>query len=610
VLPSRAVLTTLLATTACAALPAAGHAAEVLTLDGPGPDVRVTGGVDLASDGSGGLVYTKAVGAIDHVFLSRRTATGWATPQQLSTGNGAGDKTLDPKVAAFPGGGLIVTWRAGSAATLLKAAVSPAAGQPFVTKNVVDLNVVSAYDLDAAPDGSAYVSFTEAANVRAAHLPAPAGDWTLLGGGANAIDPVGILDRTPTDEAALPGGMSESDVAAYPGGAVMTWTESEGGGVTDVLTRRLTGTTVGPPVELTVDTLDGRPRAGMGDMTDIAAASDGTAHVVFRQVFTYGATDRPRDLVRVLPPGGGAPTAPQVVDGLGADPVEGSEFPAIAVSRDGAHGLVGMPRQLSFQTFASRLTGGTWNAGTRADTGTPTGASTPVAAIGDTGFGVVAWQGTPAGQDETAQVASGSGTLGAPETVSVAGAGPVVFNDTESITAAAEPTGTSHLVFAQGAAATRRVVVATVPAPPVVPPSPTPTPAPTPVPTATPGPGGGTSAPTRQSFGRTPLVRLPATVRRRSGRLSVTVRNAEPFAVRVQLDVRTRAVAGRPGVRLLPRTTLTLRAGQTRTTRPRIVGARARRVLRRDARIALRAVVRAPEGKARTVARTARVRTG
>ncbi len=608
-LPSRAVLTTLLVTTSWAALPAAGHAAEVLTLDGPGPDVRVTGGVDLASDGTGGLVYTKAVGAVDHVFLSRRTATGWAAPQQLSTGNGAGDRTLDPKVAAFPGGGLIVSWRVGAATTLLKAAASPAASQPFVTKNIVDLNVVSAYDLDAAPDGSAYVSFTEAANVRAAHLPTPAGDWSLLGGGANAIDPVGILDRTPTDEAALPGGMTESDVAAYPGGAVMTWTESEGGGVTDVLARRLTGTTVGPPVELTVDTLDGRPRAGMGDMTDIAAAADGTAHVAFRQVFTYGATDRPRDLVRALPAGGGAPTAPQVVDGLGADPVEGSEFPAIAVSRNGVHGLVGMPRQLSFQTFTSRLAGGAWSGGARADAGTPTGASTPVAAIGDGGFGVVAWQGTPAGQDETVEVAAGAGALGAPETVSVPGGGPVVFNDTESITAAAEPTGTSHLVFAQGAAATRRVVVATVTAPPAAPPA-TPTPAPTATPTPTPGPGSGTPTPVRQSFGRTPLVRLPATVRRRSGRLSVTVRNAEPFTVRVQLDVRTRAAAGRPGVRLLPRTTLTLRAGQTRTVRPRIAGARARRVLRRGARITLRATVRAPRGTPRVVARTARVTTG
>lgn len=615
---ARPTVTTLLATATAtlAALATAGSApapavaATITTLDGPGPDVKLTGGVDLAADGTGGLVYVKAVGGTDHVFLSRRTATGWSAPEQVSSGSGGAAQTREPKVAAFPGGGLIVAWRAGAGSTLLKAAVSPGTGQPFVVGNVVDLNVVTAYDLDAAPDGSAYVSFTEAANVRAAHLPTPTGTWSLLGGGATAIDPAGILDRTPSEEAALPGGMSESDIAVHAGGAVMTWTESEGVGVTDVLTRRLTGTTVGAPVELTVDTLDGRPRAGMGDMTDIAMADDGTAHVAFRQVFTYGATERPRDLVRSLPLAG-APTAPQVVDGLPADPPEGAEFPGIAVSRDGAHGLVGMPRQLTFQTFASRLTAGTWSAGARADTGTPTGASTPVAAVGDTGFGVVAWQGTPAVGDTTVEASSGGGTLGPPETLSVAGAGPVVFNDTESITAGAERDGTTHLLFAQGAAATRRVVVATVPTTvPLTPPAGgTPTPG-APVPPPAPAPGSGTSIPPRQTFGRTPLVRLPATVRRRSGRLSITLRNAEPFTVRATVEVRTRSVRGRRGVRLLAPVTVTLKAGQTRSIRPRVRGVRAGRALRRGARVTVRATVRAPLGASRTLARTARVRTG
>ncbi|MTD45941.1 hypothetical protein GKE82_17015 [Conexibacter sp. W3-3-2] len=596
---------TVLAAAALAALPAAATAAPVVTtVDGPSADVRVGGGIDLAPDGTGILAYTKAVGGTDHVFVSRRAGGTWSAPVQLSAGTGAAAAVSEPKVAAFGTGGAVVAWRVGPGDGLLRAAVSPAAGQPFTTKDVVPLNVVRAFDLDAASDGSAYITFTQGANpnVRAAHLASPAGDWSLVGGGT-AIDPSGILDRTAAEEAAGPGGQTESDVAAYPGGAVMTWTETDMGSF-DVLARRLTGTTAGPVTELSVPTLDGRPRATLSDMTDVAATADGTAHVAFRELFTYGATDRPRVLVRRIAPDGTV-AAPQVADGLPADPPEGAEFPSIAISPDGAQGLVASPRQLTFATFASRLEAGSWLTGTRADTGTPTAASTPVAAVGASGFGAVAWKDTPAGQDPVAMVASGTGaTLGAPETLSVPGAGPVVSNDTETLTAAAQQDGSTAVLFAQGAPATRRIVLAQIPTT-VVPPATTPTPTP-----GTPAPGtgpGNAPAPVRTTFGRTPRITLPATVvRRTGGRLRVTVRNREPFTVRATVLLRVRR-GGRARDLVAP-ARLMLRAAATRSVTVRARGALARRVLRRGARVTLRVTVRAPRGTARTLARTVRVR--
>lgn len=64
--------------------PAAHAAATVTTLDGPGADVRLAGGIDIAPDGTGALVYLKAVGGSDHVFVSRLSGGVWSAPQDLS----------------------------------------------------------------------------------------------------------------------------------------------------------------------------------------------------------------------------------------------------------------------------------------------------------------------------------------------------------------------------------------------------------------------------------------------------------------------------------------------------------------------------------------------
>lgn len=582
---------------AAVAAPSAVQAAPTITtLDGPSADVRVAGGIDVAADGTGALAYIKADGGADHVFVSRLSAGTWSAPQRVDVAPALAAR--DAKVAVYPGGGVVVTWLHGAGDGHLRSAISTATGQPFVLADIVDLAVVKAYDLDVADDGTGYVSFTEGFNVRAARLSG--GTWTLIGGPAN--DAAGILDRTLGEQAADPGGQNESDIAAYPGGAVMVWSETDGVGPRDIIARRLTGTSAGAAQELSVDTLDGKPRGDLTDMPDVATAPDGTAWAAFRHGQLHGMTDRARVVVRRIAPDGTLGD-PQIVDGSPATPTEGAEFPAIDLSPGGAHGLLSTPRQLTFHTFGSRLTGGTWAPGTQVSAGTPTAGPPGATAVGDTGFGVIAYRRVE-GAEESVEAVSGTGVLAQPsERLSIDGAGEIAFNDTETVTAAADATGTSHVLFAQGAAASRRIVVATVPAPaaPAAPPAGTPgTPA---SPSTTPPTG---TTPARRAFARRVLVTLPSTVRRRDGRLRITIRNREPFAVRATVRVRTRRVKGRPARTLLT-TTATIGAGATRTLRPRIRTRAARAALRPGAKVTLRATLRAPQGRARIVGRTARV---
>uniref|UniRef100_UPI003563FDBB hypothetical protein n=1 Tax=Paraconexibacter sp. TaxID=2949640 RepID=UPI003563FDBB len=432
-------LVALVSSTVLAVPGVAAAAPTVTTLDGPSADVRIAGGIDIAADGTGALTYIKADGGVDHVFVSRLSGGSWSAPQRVDVAPALAAR--DAKVAAYPGGGTVVTWLHGAGDGHLRSAISTATGQPFQIADVVDLAVVKAYDLDVAPDGTGYVSFTEGFNVRAARLSG--GAWTQIGG-ATAVDPAGILDRTPGAEAADPGGQNESDIAAYDGGAVMIWSETDGG-QRDVIARRLTGTAVGPAQELSVDVLGGKPRGDLTDMPDVAVGPDGTAWTTFRHGQLHGATDRPRIVTRSISPAGTV-GAPQIVDGLPDAPTEGAEFPAVDLSPDGNHGLVVTPRQLTFHTFGSRLSGGAWAQGTPVSSGTPTAGRPAATAVGSTGFGVIAWSRVE-GASESVEAVSGAGVLAAPsERLSVDGAGEIAFNDTETVTAGADSTGTTHVL--------------------------------------------------------------------------------------------------------------------------------------------------------------------
>src|SRR5687768_5134793 len=83
----RRLLPALALTLAClpaSAAPAAWYPAE--TIDGPSPTVRALGDIDMARDGTGGLVYIKDEGGVPHVFLSRHYDGVWRAPERVDIG--------------------------------------------------------------------------------------------------------------------------------------------------------------------------------------------------------------------------------------------------------------------------------------------------------------------------------------------------------------------------------------------------------------------------------------------------------------------------------------------------------------------------------------------
>src|SRR5215203_3029290 len=86
--------------------------------------------VDVARDGSGGVVYLKRDGGVPQVFLSRLDEGAWQRPEKLS----GGAPVSEAVVTATDGGRLAVAWVAGGEvlATVIPAAANAQAPAPPV----------------------------------------------------------------------------------------------------------------------------------------------------------------------------------------------------------------------------------------------------------------------------------------------------------------------------------------------------------------------------------------------------------------------------------------------------------------------------------------------
>src|SRR4051812_46095039 len=95
----RRTLPLLIALLALAA-PAAAHAEwyGAQPIDGPA-DIDFLGDVDVARDGTGGVVYVKRDAGVPQVFLSRLRGGTWTAPVRVS----AGPPVTEAAVTAFDG---------------------------------------------------------------------------------------------------------------------------------------------------------------------------------------------------------------------------------------------------------------------------------------------------------------------------------------------------------------------------------------------------------------------------------------------------------------------------------------------------------------------------
>ena len=78
------------------------------TIDGPSEEIVGFGGVAMAEDGTGGLVFLKRVDGVAHVFVSRYMEGHWLPPIPVNTEEPYAASW--PRIGAADGGELIVVW--------------------------------------------------------------------------------------------------------------------------------------------------------------------------------------------------------------------------------------------------------------------------------------------------------------------------------------------------------------------------------------------------------------------------------------------------------------------------------------------------------------------
>jgi hypothetical protein len=369
------------------ALPATARANyfPAAAVDGPSADIQRLGGLDVASDGSGALVYLKNAGGIPRVFASRLAGGTWQPAEQLDVGLAApataavvAAGTGGRDAAVFvEGGAVFATVRpAGATAWSPPALLAGSGSDPSVSMSIHG----EAYATWTAP-GAAGVP-----NVFAAQMART----------ANVFTPIAQpLDVDPTQ----PGGtgtLRSKVVATADGTGIAVWGEM-GEGISHVYVRRILGPTLSLyPQEATLaaEPVTGAA-GGSADEPDIAVRDDPSfAWLVFREAFADGSHVVTRPLVgSLLDPG-------QVLVGS-----ENAGNPHITVNSAG-DGIATAAGADDFAALGNVLHDATWGPLTRLDT-PPSGVlPTPLATFPDGGFPTVSWIQDPALDDGAATVHS------------------------------------------------------------------------------------------------------------------------------------------------------------------------------------------------------------
>jgi len=78
------------------------------TIDGPSPEIVGFGGVAMAEDGTGGLVYLKKVHGVAHVFVSQFIGGHWLAPVEANPNDPYAASW--PRIGAADNGELLVVW--------------------------------------------------------------------------------------------------------------------------------------------------------------------------------------------------------------------------------------------------------------------------------------------------------------------------------------------------------------------------------------------------------------------------------------------------------------------------------------------------------------------
>lgn len=342
----------LAAALAAALLPARCAQAVILpaaTIDGPSEEIVGFGGVAMAEDGTGGVVYLKREGGVAHVFVSQFISGAWQAPVRVDTQQPFAASW--PRIAAGPGGQLVVVW-ATAFATLHERPVDELLGATlgqgssrFGQAILIDPNIKSGTgtspQIAMSTNGTAVVVYRVVReqserellgiplfrpedvieDVRMARYQGER--WTKLG----------VINRNPGVSMRPPTEANAPRLAIGPtGGGVVVWQEPDINGVARIWARRFFGSTLNYVLPVSAASYNNVQIGLDADAPSVAISRLGQAEVAYRQAGGPGSPfASARVLLNVLPDGeehdGSQFQGAQVVDASAAARAGGSVGP-------------------------------------------------------------------------------------------------------------------------------------------------------------------------------------------------------------------------------------------------------------------------------------------
>ncbi len=378
----------------------------VTTIDGASSEVVELGGVAMASDGSGGIVYRKRVEGRPHVFAALYSGGAWQAPQRVDVGQRF--ESSFPAIAAGEGGRLVVVWTNHYSSTtdgLFSAALEPGS-TGFQAPVPVDLNIGEA--IGTYPSvamnlaGSALVVYRVITAVSGPSTPEiPPGYvkaeirmarfdgefWSSFGQPIN---------RNPAQPMLAPTAANSPKVAIdLTGQGLVAWQEPDDTFVNRIYARRVFGTVPGNILQVSPSTYAGHTLNGPADEFALDVGGFGEGAVAFRQQPAPGSGfTRPRVFVNEIPssfdPHGSAFAGARIVDGGGAEGLGGPIGPlSMAVDGEGDFD-VGFGSGVA--SLDARGTEASVSTPVRMDDGASDAAGDPVLTRADNGALAAAWK--------------------------------------------------------------------------------------------------------------------------------------------------------------------------------------------------------------------------
>lgn len=291
-----------------AVLACAGSApAEVLPVervDGSSAEVLDLGGVAMADDGTGGVVYRKREDGQAHIFVSRFTGSGWERPVRVDRGQPF--ESNWPRIAAASRGRLLVTWTqparrtlSGTIHSLYGAWKAPGSAR-FSEPTIVDPDVGDATGLFpnlalSANGGPAFLTYVrsqgEFTEFRLAQFRGGV-SWSRRAIPRRSNRPLSLLNADTAPKVA----------ADAVGNAVVAYVEPDQDNVERVYARRVFGSDLSiVPLQASPANVDGRPVLGPADQFALGIGGFGEAIVAVRQQLDPSSAVT-RVFINTLPP--------------------------------------------------------------------------------------------------------------------------------------------------------------------------------------------------------------------------------------------------------------------------------------------------------------------